>query len=120
MQALYFLQGCQPSQLQLLLVRLAHGKEPHNEAYYKNCRARNQENLPHPIDSTPKGTSIQTTKNHTMTSAEANILRMDGMASEIRPRWMEYMSHTMLFKRIIAYVVSDTLSADPLVMIMKI
>jgi len=54
------------------------------------------------------------------TAADANILRMDGMASEIRPRWMEYTSHTMLFKRIIAYVVSDTLSVDPLVMIMKI
>ena len=59
-------------------------------------------------------------KNQMTTAADANILRMDGMASEIRPRWMEYASHTMLFKRIIVYVVSDTLSVDPFAMIMKI
>ena len=57
--------------------------------------------------------------NHTKTAPEARILSAEGIASEKSARCMEYISQTMLFKKIIAYVAMDTPSAVGCAVIMN-
>ncbi|OGG64755.1 hypothetical protein A3C18_00660 [Candidatus Kaiserbacteria bacterium RIFCSPHIGHO2_02_FULL_54_11b] len=59
-------------------------------------------------------------KNQTIAAAHAHILRIDGIASENKPRCIEYKSQTTLFPKMMTYVVRDMASVDPFAMIVKI